>query len=153
VGNRRSNQYVWDIRLSKQFQSEYRNLEYQGCKFHAEHPTVTGRRLGAVGLEYGMSAVLARENLITAKSWTIIGDASGCPDPGNFVTIWDLNLDPGSGTDQIQFNDAMVLGGGVYTWQELPSGATGNGTLASGDFLRTISKLPASTIRLNIASD
>jgi surface protein len=117
------------------------------------NPSVTGRTLGAVGLEYGMSAVAARENLITAKSWTIIGDASGCPDPGNFVTIWDLSLDPGSGPDQIQFNAAIASGGGIYTWQELPSGATGSGTLASGDFLRTISNLPASTIRLGIAPD
>ncbi len=39
------------------------------------NPDVTGRTLGAEGLEYGTNAADARESLITEQGWTIAGDA------------------------------------------------------------------------------
>ncbi|HMR89660.1 MAG TPA: BspA family leucine-rich repeat surface protein [Saprospiraceae bacterium] len=46
--------------------------------WQANNPTVTNRDLGALGLEYGTSAVAARSALVGTQSWTITGDiASG----------------------------------------------------------------------------
>lgn len=46
--------------------------------WHENNPSVTDITLGADGLEYGASAVEAREALINEQGWTIIGDqASG----------------------------------------------------------------------------
>ena len=41
----------------------------------ANNPTVTGRQLGASGLEYGTNAVAARNTLTTTRGWTITGDS------------------------------------------------------------------------------
>lgn len=47
----------------------------------ANNPALVSRNVGANGLQYGTSAISARNNLTTAKSWTITGDvanASNC---------------------------------------------------------------------------
>jgi surface protein len=65
-----------------------------------------------------------------------------------FVTVWNLSLDAGSGPDQISFG---VATGGVvnYTWETIPAGTNGAGTFTGTT--ATITGLPAgSTIRLTI---
>jgi gliding motility-associated-like protein len=66
----------------------------------------------------------------------------------NFVTQWNLAT-AGSGATQLTFGTA-TSGTATYTWQQLPSGASGSGSW-SGSTL-TISGLPTNaTIRLLIA--
>jgi surface protein len=68
----------------------------------------------------------------------------------DFITRWDLSF-PGSGTNQITFYAQIAPGGANYSWQQLPTGASGNGVLTAGYSLRTIAGIPAgAVIRLNI---
>ncbi|MCE2995079.1 MAG: BspA family leucine-rich repeat surface protein [Cyclobacteriaceae bacterium] len=68
--------------------------------------------------------------------------------PPNFITQWNLAT-AGSGATQLTFGTA-TSGTVNYTWQQLPSGASGSGSW-SGPVL-TITGLPAgATIRLQIA--
>jgi surface protein len=101
--------------------------------------------LGALGMEYGTNAEVARTNLTTTKGWTITGDApSGETCNYNFETRWDLSKSIGSGATQIQFN-VSIFNEAVYTWQEIsPGNAFGTGTLAYGS--NTITGLPANSI-------
>jgi len=43
--------------------------------WHANNPEVTGRTLGADGLQFGTNAAEARDSLITAQGWTIVNDS------------------------------------------------------------------------------
>lgn len=47
----------------------------------------------------------------------------------DFITIWDLSLNAGSGTDIIYFNTTIAAGDANYTWQEIsPGNSSGSGT-------------------------
>jgi gliding motility-associated-like protein len=66
----------------------------------------------------------------------------------NFITQWNLAT-TGSGATQLSFGTA-TSGTVNYTWQQLPSGASGSGSWSGATL--TITGLPAgSTIRLQIA--
>ncbi len=68
-----------------------------------------------------------------------------------FITIWNLSLDAGSGANQIQFNATIATGDAAYTWETIPAGTSGSGTLPAGTSLCTITGIPAgSTISLEI---
>jgi len=65
----------------------------------------------------------------------------------NFITHWDLSI-PGSGNDQISIGTA-TSGNVNYTWQQLPTGATGSGSWSGATLLIT-GLPPDATIRLEI---
>jgi surface protein len=62
------------------------------------NPTVTGRTLGANAMQYGTSAVAARDTLTKKRGWTITGDT-----PSN--SKCDLLL----ATETLPFNDAINI--------------------------------------------
>lgn len=65
----------------------------------------------------------------------------------DFITKWDLSK-PGSGANQISF-EVSTVGSVNYTWQQLPTGASGSGSFSGTTC--TITGLPtASSIQLNI---
>ena len=67
---------------------------------------------------------------------------------GEFITKWDLSKS-GSGATQLSIGTA-TSGTVSYSWQELPSGASGSGTFSGSPLL--ITGLPSGkTIRLSIA--
>jgi gliding motility-associated-like protein len=67
--------------------------------------------------------------------------------PQNFITQWNLAT-AGSGANQVSFGTA-TSGVVNYTWQQLPSGASGSGSWSGATL--TITGLPAgATIRLQI---
>ncbi len=113
--------------------------------------TPNGRTLGAIQRPYGTNAVAARNNLTTTKGWTITGDLpSGavCALASPFVTVWNLST-AGSGATQLSFGTA-TSGTVNYTWQQLPTGASGSGSWSGATL--TIPGLPTgATIRLQIA--
>jgi surface protein len=114
--------------------------------------SVTGRTLGASGLNYGSSANAARANLVKltndgGKGWTITGDNSSsvC---NQFVTTWNLAT-AGSGATQLSF-EVATTGTVSYTWTEVGGSATGSSTF-SGNTL-SITGLPSGkTIKLRIS--
>ncbi len=113
---------------------------------------ITGRNLGANTLSY-CNSLMARNNLI-GKGWNIIGDELQCnPALNDFVTLWDLSK-PGSGSNQIKFNiqapiDPFNSVEIFYSWNTIPSGPSGAGSLYNGD--NVISGLPnGKTIELRI---
>jgi surface protein len=109
--------------------------------------TPNNRILGASNMEYGAYAATARTNLVSSKSWTISGDAVGSCDD-RFITKWQLP----TGQTTLSFNCERVGGAVAYTWQQLPSGATGSGSFAVGNGVVSISGLPSGgTIRLNLS--
>ena len=113
----------------------------------ANPSTPNSRILGASNLEYGAYAAAARTNLVSSKSWTISGDASGGCD-NRFITKWQLP----AGQTTLSFNCERVGGAVSYTWQQLPSGATGSGSFAAGNGAVSISGLPnGGTIRLSLS--
>ena len=66
----------------------------------------------------------------------------------DFVTRWQLP----TGTSFISFGCSRVGGAVSYTWQQLPAGASGSGSLAAGISVVTITGLPSgSTIRLSLS--
>jgi surface protein len=68
-----------------------------------------------------------------------------------FITQWNLSLHPGSGANQIRFNATIATGGAAYTWETIPAGTSGSGTLPAGTSLCTITGIPTgSTISLHI---
>ncbi|WP_291720738.1 BspA family leucine-rich repeat surface protein, partial [Bernardetia sp.] len=71
------------------------------------------------------------------------------PPSNPFITTWNLAT-AGSGTDQLTFG---VATSGIvnYTWQQLPSGASGSGSF-SGSTCTIIGLPTGATIRLNIES-
>jgi len=112
------------------------------------NPSVTNRNLDASGRVYKFNAVAARNQLL-AQGWTI-SDAGMTGPCNGFITSWNLS-NPGSGATQITFNASVATGGANYTWETIPAGTSGSGTLAAGTSLRTISGIPAGAmIRLNI---
>ncbi|CAG4999576.1 hypothetical protein DYBT9275_02256 [Dyadobacter sp. CECT 9275] len=70
-----------------------------------------------------------------------------------FITTWDLTK-TGSGTnDQITFGVALASSGGSvsYSWETVPAGSSGSGTITALSTTVTITGLPVnSTIRLSI---
>ena len=112
------------------------------------NPTVTNRNLGAQGIAYTSNAIAARNQLL-AQGWTITD--AGMTGPCNaFKSTWNLS-NTGSGANQITFNATVATGGANFTWETIPAGTSGSGTLVAGTSLRTISGIPTgATIRLSI---
>ena len=112
------------------------------------NPTVTNRNLGAQGIAYTSNAIAARNQLL-AQGWTITD--AGMTGPCNaFKSTWNLS-NTGSGPNQITFNATVATGGANFTWETIPAGTSGSGTLVAGTSLRTISGIPTgATIRLSI---
>lgn len=98
----------------------------------ADNPTTpTGRNLGAAGIQYGTNAQAARDTLIMNRGWTITdagSTGSDCYLP-EFITVWDLSLDAGSGPNSFKFY-AKTNGNVNYTWEEIG----GNSAIGSGSF-------------------
>ena len=66
-----------------------------------------------------------------------------------FVTRWNLAT-TGSGANQLTFN-VVTTGTVAYTWQTVPAGTSGSGTLSVSGFTATITGLPTNaTILLSI---
>jgi surface protein len=115
--------------------------------------SVTGRTLGATGLNYGSAANAARANLVLAigsggKGWTITGDNSSnvCD---AFITTWDLSIGGNATSLSIPTN---TNGSVSYSWSEIGGSATSaSGLTFSGNTL-SISGLPSGKkIRLRIS--
>ena len=108
---------------------------------------VTGRTMGAAGLNYCASAA-DRANLVLpigsgGKGWTITDGGQQCP-ALPFITRWDLSKSPGSGATQITFG-VGTTGTVSYTWTQIGGGgATGSGTFTGGT--ATITGLPSGGI-------
>ncbi|MBB3836022.1 surface protein [Runella defluvii] len=108
--------------------------------------TVTGRNLGATGLQY-CTAQSARTNLTTNKGWTIAGDAlsSTCAPEinlkGNSISIVSGDNSPII-TDHTDFGPVSVPSGSVmrtFTIENTGAGALTLGTITGGttDFVIT----------------
>ena len=115
----------------------------------AKTATPSGLTLEANGRMYNPSAEGARNELITAKGWTIQGDIAvdtDCATPltiTHFVTRWDLST-AGSGASQLSFG-VTTSGPVSYTWTEIsPGTASGSGTFNGST--ATITGLPTGAI-------
>lgn len=94
----------------------------------------------------------SRLNLKSTSTALILFSGFGVVCAQSFVAHWDLSY-PGSNPNHITFNAVVAPSGAVYSWESIPSGSAGGGTLAAGSSLRTISGIPTNaTIRLEIAS-
>jgi surface protein len=115
--------------------------------------TSTGRSLGATGLKYCNTSgrtILTNTVASGGKGWTITGDVQDCA-TSNFVTRWDLSR-PGTSTTALTFGvQVAAAGAATYTWNTVPAGTSGSGTIAANATSVTISGLPASaTIEVKI---
>ncbi len=112
------------------------------------NPSLLNKVLSAPGRTYKSSALAARNQLLS-QGWNI-SDA-GMTGPCNaFNTVWNMS-NSGSGANQITFNATVATGGANYTWETIPAGTSGSGTLTAGTSLRTIAGIPAGVmIRLSI---
>jgi hypothetical protein len=79
------------------------------------------------------------------KGWTITDDVQDCA-TANFVTKWDLSK-TGASTTALTFGVAVAsTGAATYTWNTVPAGTSGSGTIAASATSVTISGLPANAI-------
>ncbi|AYQ35902.1 BspA family leucine-rich repeat surface protein [Runella sp. SP2] len=115
--------------------------------------TVTGRNLGATGLQY-CTAQSARTNLTTNKGWTITGDAlsSTCAPEinlkGNNVSIVSGDNSPII-TDHTDFGPVSVPSGSVtrtFTIENTGAGALTLGTITGGTTDFTITQPSSTTV-------
>lgn len=115
----------------------------------ANTATPSGLTLEVNGRRYNPGAEGARNDLITAKGWTIEGDIAvdtDCTTPltiTHFVTRWDLST-AGTGDSQLSFG-VTTSGPVSYTWTEVsPGTASGSGTFNGST--ATITGLPTGAI-------
>jgi surface protein len=107
--------------------------------------SVTGKILGASGLNYGGNATAARANLVKStitggKGWTISGDNSSnvCD---AFITTFDLSK---AGINATELSIPITAGGSIsYTWAEIGGTAKSTSTLTSSGSTLKITGLPS----------
>jgi surface protein len=118
--------------------------------------TPPGRRLGALGIQYGNNITASRTLLTNNKGWVIIGDSpSGTICGRPFVTVWDMgrSSESQSTPTSLHFGITTLPNKPVsYTWTS-SGGSSGSGTLTTNNSAQ-ITGLPAGEIiTLSIGSE
>jgi surface protein len=104
--------------------------------------------LGALGLKYCNAT--DRTTLVTptasgGKGWIIVDDIEECT-TADFVTRWDLSK-TGASTTALTFDVVVAsTGAATYTWNTIPAGTSGSGTIAASATSVTILGLPANAM-------
>lgn len=122
-----------DIRMNNMLDSSGMDCVHYSVTlvgWQANNPSITGVTLGAAGLQYGTSAVAARDSLINEQMWSIMGDEENAMDCDGIVSAASTNqraqitIYPNPTSDRITITGDLVDLGSIRMYNSIGQDVT-----------------------------